>query len=124
MREESISVGSSLYVAGGVEYNGSMLHTRGLNIQNDGDTVYNITGAVIKEVGKSTVNEDSSSRGYRITISQDTFNSAGQVQNVLIPSTRTITPNVSKENSTVTGTYYTQNVDITNGNVITTILGM
>ena len=43
-REESISVGSDLYIAGGIEYNGSSLYTRGLNIQNDGDTVYNITG--------------------------------------------------------------------------------
>ena len=35
---------------------------------------------------------------------------------MLRPGTRTITPNVSKESSTVTGTYYTQNVYITNGN--------
>ena len=115
-REESTSVGSNLYVAGGVEYNGSNLHTRGLNIQNDGDTVYNLTGSIIKEAGVSTVKENSSSRGYGITISQDTFNSAGQVQNVLKPSTRVITPSISDEKSRTAGTYYNQGQDVTKGN--------
>ena len=110
-REESVSVGSNLYVANGVEYNGSNLHTRGLNIQNDGDTVYNLTGSIIKEAGVSTVKENSSSRGYGITISQDTFNSAGQVQNVLKPSTRVITPSISDEKSRTAGTYYNQGQD-------------
>ena len=115
-REESTSVGSNLYVAGGVEYNGSNLHTRGLNIQNDGDTVYNLTGSIIKKAGVSTVKENSSSRGYGITISQDTFNSAGQVQNVLKPSTRVITPSISDEKSRTAGTYYNQGQDVTKGN--------
>ena len=115
-REESVSAGSNLYVANGVEYNGSNLHTRGLNIQNDGDTVYNLTGNIIKEAGVSTVKENSSSRGYGITISQDTFNSAGQVQNVLKPSTRIITPSISDEKSRTAGTYYNQGQDVTKGN--------
>ncbi|WP_158612571.1 hypothetical protein, partial [Leptotrichia sp. OH3620_COT-345] len=50
-REEIISVGSNLHVKGGVEYNGKTLHTRGLNILNEGDTVYNITGQILKEAG-------------------------------------------------------------------------
>lgn len=41
---------------------------------------------------------------YRITISQDTFNSAEQVQK---HDTRTATLNVSKKNSAITGTYCT-----------------
>lgn len=46
-----------------------MLHTRGLNIQNDGDMVYNITGAIIKEAGKRwTTSDGSSQRGNAVKI--------------------------------------------------------
>ena len=74
-REESMSVGSNLRIGKGVEYNGSNLHTRGLNIINEGDTVYNITGKIIKEAGKSTIKETSDGKGFGISVSHDMSNS-------------------------------------------------
>ena len=47
-REERMSVESRLHVKSGVEYNGKNLHTINLNV------LYNITGNIIKEAGKST----------------------------------------------------------------------
>ena len=47
-REERMSVESRLHVKSGVEYNGKNLHTINLNM------LYNITGNIIKEAGKST----------------------------------------------------------------------
>ena len=76
-REERMSVGSRLHVKGGVEYNGKNLHTVNLNMLNEGDTVYNITGNIIKEAGKSTVKENSDGKSFGLSISHDTFDSAG-----------------------------------------------
>ena len=115
-REERMSVGSRLHVKGGVEYNGKNLHTVNLNMLNEGDTVYNITGNIIKEAGKSTVFESSSSKGFGISISQDTFNSAGKVQNPLSASSKTVTPSISREKGETTAKYYSKNEDITKGN--------
>ncbi|WP_158612583.1 hypothetical protein, partial [Leptotrichia sp. OH3620_COT-345] len=78
------------------EYNGKTLHTRGLNILNEGDTVYNITGQILKEAGKSIIKENSSNKGFGLSVSHNTFDTAGQVQNVLKPSSRTITPSVNR----------------------------
>ena len=114
-REESISVGSNLRIGKGVEYNGNNLHTRGLNIINEGDTVYNITGKIIKEAGKSTIKETSDGKGFGISVSHDMFNSAGQVQNVLKPSSGVITPSISREKGETTTVYYSNNQDITKG---------
>ena len=117
-REESISVGSNLRIGKGVEYNGNNLHTRGLNIINEGDTVYNITGKIIKEAGKSTIKETSDGKGFGISVSHDMFNSAGQVQNVLKPSSGVITPSISREKGETTAVYYSNNQDITKGKTI------
>ncbi len=41
-------------------------------MQNDGDTIYNITGAVIKEAGKSTIKEDTNTSGYGLSLAKGT----------------------------------------------------
>jgi len=69
-REERMSVGSRLHVKGGVEYNGKNLHTVNLNMLNEGDTVYNITGNIIREAGKSTIKESTGSRGYGLSLAK------------------------------------------------------
>ena len=114
-REERMSVGSRLHVKGGVEYNGKNLHTVNLNMLNEGDTVYNITGNIIKEAGKSTVKENSDGKSFGLSVSHDTFDSAGKIQNVLKPSDRTVTASVGRGKSESQGEYYSHNQDITKG---------
>ena len=114
-REERMSVGSRLHVKGGVEYNGKNLHTVNLNMLNEGDTVYNITGNIIKEAGKSTVKENSDGKSFGLSISHDTFDSAGKIQNVLKPSDRTMTAGIGRGKSESQGEYYSHNQDITKG---------
>jgi putative uncharacterized protein (fragment) len=114
-REESISVGSNLYAANGVEYNGSSLHTRGLNIQNDGDTVYNITGSIIKEAGASTIKETSSSTGYGISLAKGLTDGKGVI-NPLKSSNITASINASEYRGRSNGVYYANNQDVTKGN--------
>ena len=114
-REESVSVGSNLYVANGVEYNGSNLHTRGLNIQNDGDTVYNLTGSIIKEAGKSTIRETSSSTGYGISLAKGLTDGKGTI-NPLKSSNITASVNASEYRGRSNGVYYANNQDVTKGN--------
>nr|WP_232053236.1 hemagglutinin repeat-containing protein [Leptotrichia trevisanii] len=114
-REESVSVGSNLYVANGVEYNGSNLHTRGLNIQNDGDTVYNLTGSIIKEAGKSTIRETSSSTGYGISLARGLTDGKGVI-NPLKSSNITASINASGYRGRNNGVYYANNKDVTKGN--------
>ena len=110
-----MSVGSRLYVKGGVEYNGKNLHTVNLNMLNEGDTVYNITGNIIKEAGKSTVKENSDGKSFGLSISHDTFDSAGKIQNVLKPSNGTVTAGIGRGKSESQGEYYSHNQDITKG---------
>ena len=114
-REERMSVGSRLHVKGGVEYNGKNLHTVNLNMLNEGDTVYNITGNIIKEAGKSTVKENSDGKSFGLSISHDTFDSAGKIQNVLKPSNGTVTAGIGRGKSESQGEYYSHNQDITKG---------
>ncbi|EEY35539.1 hemagglutinin repeat-containing protein, partial [Pseudoleptotrichia goodfellowii] len=114
-REERMSVGSRLHVKGGVEYNGKNLHTVNLNMLNEGDTVYNITGNIIKEAGKSTIKENSDGKSFGLSVSHDTFDSAGKIQNVLKPSNGTVTAGIGRGKSESQGEYYSHNQDITKG---------
>ena len=114
-REERMSVGSRLHVKGGVGYNGKNLHTVNLNMLNEGDTVYNITGNIIREAGKSTVKENSDGKSFGLSISHDTFDSAGKIQNVLKPSNGTVTAGIGRGKSESQGEYYSHNQDITKG---------
>ena len=113
-REESISVGSNLRIGKGVEYNGNNLHTRGLNIINEGDTVYNITGKIIKEAGKSTIKETSGSRGYGLSLAKGMLDSNGNI-NVFKDGNLTATAGVSRQKGESEAVYYSNNQDITKG---------
>ena len=98
-----------------MEYNGSNLHTRGLNIQNDGDTVYNLTGSIIKEAGKSTIRETSSSTGYGISLAKGLTDGKGTI-NPLKSSNITASINASGYRGRSSGVYYANNQDVTKGN--------
>ncbi len=56
-----------------MEYNGKNLHTVNLNMLNEGDTVYNITGNIIREAGKSTIKESTGSRGYGLSLAKGSW---------------------------------------------------
>lgn len=110
-REERISVGSRLHVKGGVEYNGKNLHTVNLNMLNEGDTVYNITGNIIREAGKSTIKESTGSRGYGLSLAK-----GSDGMNSFKGNGTTVTAGTSGSKSKSEGVYYTNPKDETKGN--------
>lgn len=110
-REERISVGSRLHVKGGVEYNGKNLHTVNLNMLNEGDTVYNITGNIIREAGKSTIKESTGSRGYGLSLAK-----GSDGMNPFKGSGTTVTASTSGSKGKSEGVYYTNPKDETKGN--------
>lgn len=110
-REERISVGSRLHVKGGVEYNGKNLHTVNLNMLNEGDTVYNITGNIIREAGKSTIKESTGSRGYGLSLAK-----GSDGMNPFKGSGTTVTAGTSGSKGKSEGVYYTNPKDETKGN--------
>lgn len=110
-REERMSVGSRLHVKGGVEYNGKNLHTVNLNMLNEGDTVYNITGNIIKEAGKSTIKESTGSRGYGLSLAK-----GSDGMNPFKGSGTTVTAGTSRSKGKSEGVYYTNPKDETKGN--------
>ena len=110
-REERMSVGSRLHVKGGVEYNGKNLHTVNLNMLNEGDTVYNITGNIIREAGKSTIKENTGSRGYGLSLAK-----GSDGMNPFKDKGVTATASTSGSKSKSEGVYYTNPKDETKGN--------
>ena len=110
-REEKISVGSRLHVKGGVEYNGKNLHTVNLNMLNEGDTVYNITGNIIREAGKSTIKESTGSRGYGLSLAK-----GSDGMNPFKGNGTTVTASTSGSKGKSEGVYYTNPKDETKGN--------
>ena len=110
-REERISVGSRLHVKGGVEYNGKNLHTVNLNMLNEGDTVYNITGNIIREAGKSTIKESTGSRGYGLSLAK-----GSDGMNPFKGNGTTVTAGTSGSKGKSEGVYYTNPKDETKGN--------
>lgn len=110
-REERMSVGSKLHVKGGVEYNGKNLHTVNLNMLNEGDTVYNITGNIIREAGKSTIKESTGSRGYGLSLAK-----GSDGMNPFKGSGTTVTAGTSGSKGKSEGVYYTNPKDETKGN--------
>ena len=110
-REERISVGSRLHVKGGVEYNGKNLHTVNLNMLNEGDTVYNITGNIIREAGKSTIKESTGSRGYGLSLAK-----GSDGMNPFKGNGTTVTASTSGSKGKSEGVYYTNPKDETKGN--------
>lgn len=110
-REERMSVGSRLHVKGGVEYNGKNLHTVNLNMLNEGDTVYNITGNIIREAGKSTIKENTGSRGYGLSLAKG-FDG----MNPFKGNGTTVTASTSGSRGKSEGVYYTNPKDETKGN--------
>lgn len=110
-REEKISVGSRLHVKGGVEYNGKNLHTVNLNMLNEGDTVYNITGNIIREAGKSTIKESTGSRGYGLSLAK-----GSDGMNPFKGNGTTVTAGTSGSKGKSEGVYYTNPKDETKGN--------
>ena len=110
-REERMSVGSKLHVKGGVEYNGKNLHTVNLNMLNEGDTVYNITGNIIREAGKSTIKESTGSRGYGLSLAK-----GSDGMNPFKGSGTTVTASTSGSKGKSEGVYYTNPKDETKGN--------
>jgi len=110
-REERISVGSRLHVKGGVEYNGKNLHTINLNMLNEGDTVYNITGNIIREAGKSTIKESTGSRGYGLSLAK-----GSDGMNPFKGNGTTVTASTSGSKGKSEGVYYTNPKDETKGN--------
>ena len=110
-REERMSVGSRLHVKGGVEYNGKNLHTVNLNMLNEGDTVYNITGNIIREAGKSTIKESMGSRGYGLSLAKG-FDG----MNPFKGNGTTVTASTSGSRGKSEGVYYTNPKDETKGN--------
>ena len=110
-REERISVGSRLHVKGGVEYNGKNLHTVNLNMLNEGNTVYNITGNIIREAGKSTIKESTGSRGYGLSLAK-----GSDGMNPFKGNGTTVTAGTSGSKGKSEGVYYTNPKDETKGN--------
>lgn len=110
-REERMSVGSRLHVKGGVEYNGKNLLTVNLNMLNEGDTVYNITGNIIREAGKSTIKESMGSRGYGLSLAKG-FDG----MNPFKGNGTTVTASTSGSRGKSEGVYYTNPKDETKGN--------
>ena len=110
-REERMSVGSRLHVKGGVEYNGKNLHTVNLNMLNEGDTVYNITGNIIREAGKSTIKESTGSRGYGLSLAK-----GSDGMNPFKGSGTTVTAGINGSRGKSEGVYYTNPKDETKGN--------
>ena len=110
-REERISVGSRLHVKGGVEYNGKNLHTVNLNMLNEGDTVYNITGNIIREAGKSTIKESTGSRGYGLSLAK-----GSDGMNPFKGNGTTVIAGTSGSKGKSEGVYYTNPKDETKGN--------
>ena len=110
-REERMSVGSRLHVKGGVEYNGKNLHAVNLNMLNEGDTVYNITGNIIREAGKSTIKESTGSRGYGLSLVK-----GSDGMNPFKGNSTTVTASTSGSRSKSEGVYYTNPKDETKGN--------
>ena len=110
-REERMSVGSRLHVKGGVEYNGKNLHTVNLNMLNEGDTVYNITGNIIREAGKSTIKESTGSRGYGLSLAK-----GSDGMNPFKGNSTTVIASTSGSRSKSEGVYYTNPKDETKGN--------
>jgi putative uncharacterized protein (fragment) len=96
-REERMSVGSRLHVKGGVEYKG--------------DTVYNITGNIIREAGKSTIKESTGSRGYGLSLAK-----GSDGMNPFKGNSTTVTASTSGSRSKSEGVYYTNPKDETKGN--------
>ena len=110
-REERMSVGSRLHVKGGVEYNGKNLHAVNLNMLNEGDTVYNITGNIIREAGKSTIKESTGSRGYGLSLAK-----GSDGMNPFKGNGTTVTAGTSGSKGKSEGVYYTNPKDETKGN--------
>ena len=110
-REERMSVGSRLHVKGGVEYNGKNLHTVNLNMLNEGDTVYNITGNIIREAGKSTIKESTGSRGYGLSLAK-----GSDGMNPFKGNGTTVTAGTNGSKGKSEGVYYTNPKDETKGN--------